>query len=105
MDTSTIIFLAAARGWEFWPFEGVEPLGGVQLLAKIVLVAVFCGIVLMYLRKLFGPGGRWRPDGLETIQEAKAREAKERQEREQAAAPPQAGSQQKEQEKGHDQNA
>ncbi len=54
------------------------------------LFFVFGGLLLL-LRKLFGPGGRLRPEGLETIQEAKARRKREQEQR--AQETPQAATQ------------
>ncbi|MCA1945747.1 MAG: hypothetical protein LDL30_10770 [Desulfovibrio sp.] len=79
MHTALVITLTAASGWEFWPFDAAYPMGFWPFVAKIAFVAVIFGGVILYLRALFGPGGRLRPEGLETIQEAKAREARERQ--------------------------
>ncbi|AGW13756.1 hypothetical protein DGI_1980 [Megalodesulfovibrio gigas DSM 1382 = ATCC 19364] len=79
MHIALVFTLAAASGWEFWPFDAIYPSNFWPFLAKIGFVALIFGGVVLYLRKLFGPGGRLRPEGLETIQEARAREARERQ--------------------------
>ena len=87
LDRIRSCFVAAADSgrsqWEGWPFTSFGYEGGFwPSVARFVLVAVILGAIALFLRFLFGPKGRFREDWMETIQEAKAREAKEREEAE-----------------------
>ena len=62
-------------GWRTWPFGfGGEADGFWPNVAKAAYVLVIFSLLILVLRKLFGPGGRLRPKGFDTIQEAQEKE-------------------------------
>lgn len=70
---------AEGFGWRGWPFSGFGYEGGFwPVVIRFLFVALLLGGIALFLRYLFGPKGRFRGQGWETIQEAKQREERER---------------------------
>jgi uncharacterized membrane protein len=69
---------AASSGWEFWPFGPGYGGGWGPVLARYGFALVLLVLVALFLRLLFGPGGRLRPKefGTEHIQRRKERKEK-----------------------------
>lgn len=71
-------FDAKLDGWSGWPFTGYGYEGGIwPSIARAAFLLLILVAISLFLRKLFGPGGKFRGEGWETIQEAKEREARE----------------------------
>jgi hypothetical protein len=69
---------AEGFGWKGWPFSGFGYEGGFwPVVMRFLFVALLLGGIALFLRYLFGPKGRFRGKGWETIQEAKQREERE----------------------------
>jgi len=77
--TSFSAAMGDSPGWRVWPFNSLGYEGGFwPIVAKFVFIAAMLGGIVLFLRFLFGPGGWLREEGWETMQEAKAREAAEK---------------------------
>jgi len=63
--------------WRAWPFNSGYGEQLLPSLARLLFVALILGAILLFLRILFGPGGRFRDEELD-------REAREQTERERA---------------------
>ncbi len=70
---------AEGFGWKGWPFSGFGYEGGFwPVVMRFFFIAVLLGGIALFLRFLFGPKGRFRGKGWETMQEATQREERER---------------------------
>lgn len=74
-----LFFAASETQWKTFPFARNAWDGGpLVVAARALFVLGLLLAVCLFLRFLFGPKGKWRDPGLETIQEANARRAKEK---------------------------
>lgn len=64
-------------GWEGWPFGGSMAGSITASVARIAFVLVVFGIIVWFLRFLYGPKGKLRPKefGTEHIEERKRKKA------------------------------